>query len=38
MRLPAAAVAVAGSMEVVGVTTVAGPFTLDVTTVLRGTL
>jgi len=36
MRLPAAAVAVAGSMEV-GLT-VAGPFTLDITTALRGTL
>jgi len=36
MRLPAA-VAVAGSMEV-GLTTVAGPFTLDITAVLRGTL
>jgi hypothetical protein len=37
MRLPAAAVAVAGSMEV-GLTTAAGPFTVDITTVLRGTL
>jgi hypothetical protein len=34
MRLPAAA---AGSMEV-GLTTVAGPVTLDITTVLRGAL
>jgi hypothetical protein len=37
MRLPAAAVGVAGTMEV-ELTTAAGPFTLDITTVLQGTL
>ena len=35
--LPAAAVAVAGSMEV-GLTIAAGPVTLDITTVSRGAL